>query len=330
MLVNSSQNGVFNYHRLVVSCNFVVVIPVIFLIASAFSNAPDREMLAKETNLIVREIGHELLLRSGDSTSRVLPVTETKPGTFVLSFENLLYFDHDTLRALSLRLLPRSQFPSGYTVTVHKCMTSAIVYGFQINNVTRDILACAGRTEPPGCYTMEITFPDYVDAYAQAGGQENEQANQNTLLSNFTGNLSSIMIISGAILVSLTIVFLYSRYTYKRQSAVKPDESDATVKIADYNMPALGNFLFDVKSQRLLLGSEEISLTDKECKILDILHQNFGELILRDTLMQNVWFNEGVITGRSLDMFVSKLRKKLSADPALKITNVHGKGYKLE
>jgi DNA-binding response OmpR family regulator len=46
--------------------------------------------------------------------------------------------------------------------------------------------------------------------------------------------------------------------------------------------------------------------------------------------MQEIWINEGVITGRSLDMFVSKLRKKLSGDPALRITNVHGKGYKLE
>jgi DNA-binding response OmpR family regulator len=61
-----------------------------------------------------------------------------------------------------------------------------------------------------------------------------------------------------------------------------------------------------------------------------LLNRNFGELTSRDDLIQQVWINEGVITGRSLDMFVSKLRKKLSADPALRITNVHGKGYKLE
>ena len=58
--------------------------------------------------------------------------------------------------------------------------------------------------------------------------------------------------------------------------------------------------------------------------------QRFGELIPREKLLQEVWINEGVITGRSLDMFVSKLRKKLSSDPELRITNVHGKGYKLE
>jgi DNA-binding response OmpR family regulator len=78
------------------------------------------------------------------------------------------------------------------------------------------------------------------------------------------------------------------------------------------------------------LESEVISLTDKECKVLELLHKNFGELIPREKLMQEVWINEGVITGRSLDMFISKLRKKLSADPDLRITNIHGKGYRLE
>jgi DNA-binding response OmpR family regulator len=95
-------------------------------------------------------------------------------------------------------------------------------------------------------------------------------------------------------------------------------------------LPALGKFLFDVKDQRLLLGNEMINLTDKECKILELLNKNFGTLIPRETLMQEVWISEGVITGRSLDMFVSKLRKKLSGDPDLRITNVHGKGHKLE
>ncbi len=85
-----------------------------------------------------------------------------------------------------------------------------------------------------------------------------------------------------------------------------------------------------MKGQRLLLGDEVISLTDKECRILELFSDNFSELVFRETLMQKIWISEGVITGRSLDMFVSKLRKKLSSDPELRITNVHGKGYRLE
>jgi DNA-binding response OmpR family regulator len=115
-----------------------------------------------------------------------------------------------------------------------------------------------------------------------------------------------------------------------RHPGGRQNQNYAIIKESITELVALGKFLFDVKDQRLLLGSEVISLTDKECRILELLNQNFGELIPRETLMQKVWINEGVITSRSLDMFVSKLRKKLSSDPELRITNVHGKGYKLE
>jgi DNA-binding response OmpR family regulator len=53
-------------------------------------------------------------------------------------------------------------------------------------------------------------------------------------------------------------------------------------------------------------------------------------MVDRNTLQKEVWENEGVIVTRSLDMFVSKLRKKLSADTSVKLTNIPGKGYKLE
>ena len=78
------------------------------------------------------------------------------------------------------------------------------------------------------------------------------------------------------------------------------------------------------------MGEETILLTDKECKVLALLNRNIGRLRLREELIQEVWTDEGVITGRSLDMFISKLREKLSADPDLRITNIHGKGYRLE
>jgi DNA-binding response OmpR family regulator len=80
----------------------------------------------------------------------------------------------------------------------------------------------------------------------------------------------------------------------------------------------------------LRIGEETISLTDKESRILTLLNRNIEQLTLREELIQHVWTDEGVITGRSLDMFISKLRKKLSADPDLRITNIHGKGYRLE
>src|SRR5689334_9458154 len=159
MRVNSTFTGFFT-NRLVVRSGIAIVILAIFFIASSFTEH-DRDLRAKQVNLIIRQIGHRLLLQAGDSTSRVLPVTEVKEGTFLLKFENEFIFNHDSLRVLSKGLLPKTQFPSGYTVTVHDCIKGDIVYGFQINNTSPDILACGGRHEPPGCYTIEFTFPDF-------------------------------------------------------------------------------------------------------------------------------------------------------------------------
>ena len=83
------------------------------------------------------------------------------------------------------------------------------------------------------------------------------------------------------------------------------------------------------ESQQLVAGSSIIPLTAKEAKLLYVFANAQLELIDRDQLMKEVWEDEGVIVGRSLDMFVSKLRKKLQADPRVSILNVHGKGYKL-
>jgi DNA-binding response OmpR family regulator len=128
----------------------------------------------------------------------------------------------------------------------------------------------------------------------------------------------------------LGVTMFITRFGKNLMPVPLQNQNHAKMEVSVQELAALGKFSFDVNGQRLLLGSVVISLTDKECRILELLNKNFGQLITRETLMQEVWINEGVITGRSLDMFVSKLRKKLSSDPALRITNVHGKGYKLE
>ena len=149
MRVNSAFSGFFK-NRLVVGSGIVIVMLAIFFIASSFRKRSDHDLRAKQVNLIIRQIGHRLLLQEGDLTSRVLPVTEIKEGTFLLKFENEFVFNHDSLIVLSQGLLLKTQFPSGYTVTVQDCMKGDIVYGFQVNNTSPDILACRGRSQPRG------------------------------------------------------------------------------------------------------------------------------------------------------------------------------------
>jgi len=376
MHVNSAFKGFFN-NRLVGSCIAIVMLAILF-IASSFAQRSDRDLLAKQANLIIRQIGHRLLLQAGDSTSRVLPVTEIKGGTFLLKFENEFVFNHDSLMMLTLGLLPKAQFPSGYTVTVHDCMDASIVYGFQVNNTSPDILGCRGRRQPSGCYTIEIAFRDLYENVEQKKADiaqrteelksfkvDPQEANRKfeelksfsvdsqevnsklAELESFNAHLWEgnpnpeefktttfdyrfITLVCSGMLVLLGVTLLIGRFGKRLVPVPVQNQDHPIIKESVPEVPALGKFLFDVKDQRLLLGSEVISLTDKEYRILELLNKNFGELIPRETLMQKVWINEGVITGRSLDMFVSKLRKKLSSDPELRITNVHGKGYKLE
>jgi DNA-binding winged helix-turn-helix (wHTH) protein len=361
MRVNPAFTGFFN-NRLVVASGLAIVLFAIFFICSSFRD-PDRDLRAKRVNLIIRQIGHRLLLQGGDSTSRVLPVTQSKKGIFLLKFEKNFVFSHDSLMLMSQGLLPKTQYPAGYTVTVQDCKKGDIVFGFQVNNTSSDILACNGRTEPPGCYTIEFDFPDFYanveERQVNMGQLTRSTKELKAITSDFDINHRTEILRSGkadprefnpkrqelrtettdnplmngifiGMLVSLCITLLIWRFRKTVKPAPMQNQSHAMPKGSVPELAALGKFLFDVKGQRLFLGSEVISLTDKECKVLELLHKNFGELIPRETLMQEVWINEGVITGRSLDMFVSKLRKKLSGDPELRITNVHGKGYKLE
>ena len=91
----------------------------------------------------------------------------------------------------------------------------------------------------------------------------------------------------------------------------------------------IGKFMFLPEEEVLQIEDEIISLTNKEVRILELLVSRPNQVVERDFIQKEVWEDEGVIVGRSLDMFISKLRKKLSGDPTIEIKNVHGKGYKL-
>lgn len=79
-----------------------------------------------------------------------------------------------------------------------------------------------------------------------------------------------------------------------------------------------------------MINGKIIDLTRTEARVLRIFASCPNETIERSRLQKEIWEDEGVIAGRSLDMFISKLRKKLELDPNAKIVVVRGKGYKLE
>ncbi|WP_240183027.1 winged helix-turn-helix domain-containing protein [Pedobacter jeongneungensis] len=110
--------------------------------------------------------------------------------------------------------------------------------------------------------------------------------------------------------------------------SVKPRRT--LTKDQDKNMVSLGSALFDARNRKLIINEKTTDLTGTESRLLLIFALSPNETIERSRLQKEIWEDEGVIVGRSLDMFISKLRKKLEFDPSIKIVVIRGKGYKLE
>lgn len=90
------------------------------------------------------------------------------------------------------------------------------------------------------------------------------------------------------------------------------------------------NSTLDIDNQVLITNNDQRSLTYKECQILKIFFNNIDKLVPREVFFKAVWEDDGFFVARSMDVFISRLRKYLKPDPALRITNVRGIGYRLQ
>jgi DNA-binding response OmpR family regulator len=97
-----------------------------------------------------------------------------------------------------------------------------------------------------------------------------------------------------------------------------------------YNEYSLGKFIFEPSNLVLKHGEESKRLTQKESDVLKLLCQNENETVKRQLILSSVWGNADYFTGRSMDVFISKLRKYLKADGNIQIENVHGVGFRLK
>jgi len=92
----------------------------------------------------------------------------------------------------------------------------------------------------------------------------------------------------------------------------------------------IGQYLFDHRNMILRLEDRDRVLTRKENALLKLLYENRNQLLTREIALKSVWGNDDYFIGRSMDVFIAKLRKYLKDDPSIFITNVHGTGFKLE
>ena len=270
----------------------------IAVISVAVSTEDRDDFNISRREVLLRRIGHEILLQSGDSISRVLPIKKITENEYQVRFENELTFQPDSLMSITRRFLDNAPLSSNYIVNVLNCGNSSITYGYAISkNKKDDIVTCRGRRQPKACYMINIKFKPTGITTAK----------------------------NGYILCSLSFLafvgFIFLRYVKPRKTL--PDDQHTT-------MFALGLVLFDAKNRKLMIDGKTINLTGTETRVLLIFASSPNETIERSRLQKEIWEDEGVIVGRSLDMFISKLRKKLEFDPNIKIVVIRGKGYKLE
>ena len=91
----------------------------------------------------------------------------------------------------------------------------------------------------------------------------------------------------------------------------------------------IGCFQFDTQKQLLSINGEQTKLTTKESELLGLLCAHANEILQRDFALKTIWIDDNYFNARSMDVYITKLRKHLKADPSIEIINIHGKGYKL-
>lgn len=100
-------------------------------------------------------------------------------------------------------------------------------------------------------------------------------------------------------------------------------------KIKENSLYKIGRFQFNAQKQLLTIDDKQQKLTTKESELLNLLCAHRNEVLLRDYALKTVWTEDTYFNARSMDVYITKLRKLLKADDSIEIINIHGKGYKL-
>ncbi|GAO28035.1 response regulator transcription factor RprY [Geofilum rubicundum] len=99
--------------------------------------------------------------------------------------------------------------------------------------------------------------------------------------------------------------------------------------LASQDVFQIGKYKFDTQKQQLIDGEKVVKLTTKESELLKLLCNNANKVLERNFALKTIWVDDNYFNARSMDVYITKLRKHLKDEPSVEILNVHGKGYKL-
>jgi hypothetical protein len=258
------------------------------------------KIIAEKVNLALRRTADGLLRANGDSTSRIDAVEQTATNIWRIKLDRP--FRYEQLPFILQSSLMLYEISNPYQVAIRRCGDATIDLGYhQFDFVKNNSVPCSGREMPESCHYIEITFLE-------------ASSNQATGIAK-TG-----------ILLLLTAGI--AGYWYYRKRQIRKPMPGLNTDQVDWL--EFGNSKLDVEGQILVQGNVRQSLTFRETKLLRLFVASPNRLLERDFILNQVWQDEGVLVGRSIDVFVSRLRKKLAADPSVGIVAVHGMGYRLE
>lgn len=125
----------------------------------------------------------------------------------------------------------------------------------------------------------------------------------------------------------MTKPFSMEELIFRIEAILRRVSSD--VQNTDQSIFQIGKYTFDARKQILTIDNQEVKLTTKESDLLRLLASNANKVLERNYALKAIWVDDNYFNARSMDVYITKLRKHLKDDETVEIINVHGKGYKL-
>jgi len=286
----------------------------------------------------MRMIGHQILLNAGDSTSRVFPV-EKEGESYKIQFGSAFAFNPADLAATVDRVVSEMKTAVSYIVEVKRCENDEVVYSYEKgDSVNPELMPCGPRFQSRACYMVFFTILKrynwntgslYHAAPVQPALMENNsglpvipsaqpslQAKTNTTQVKKRSGYSALVLSIGSVFAFIGLA------VYFRTKKKVPEKTE------DPDIIQIGNSRFDQRNMTLSCGDEKMELSSKESDLLALLYMHKNKTLERDFILKVVWGDEGDYVGRTLDVFISRLRKKLETDSRVKIANIRGIGYR--
>lgn len=298
--------------------NFTILFFVLLLLSPKGLAQYDTTSTVEQHRLVsMRLIGHSILLLSKDSVSRVLPI-QRESNRYIIQFEREFLFNPSELYTAVDSVINLTRLASKYIVEAKKCETGEVIYSYEVDKTAEfDLLSCSSRTYPKDCYTLCITILDSNWPLISTDSTITTTVTQTSKLADTPVSFSyfsfAAQMLLGLYLLGLIIYFIIK----KRKASNNP------------NILHIGKYVFDKRNMMLTHNGIRVELSGKEADLLNVLYNAANSTLEREEILKSVWGDEGDYVGRTLDVFISKLRKRLENDANIKIINIRGVGYKL-